>query len=159
MPQNTSLHVAFESKSSDAYIFKFFALYLIRLILSIKQHLKTFNQLTPGFSLIWARARGEVSVEYLWGWLYVFFVFMCYFVVVLLCCGYIVVPIRMLFTNSLTPTYTYTLYINGAFANRYWEWTGIEIGNMNQNKLLTLIVGIRIRMSCIVIDVFALSWN
>lgn len=49
-----------------------------------------------------------------------FLVFMCCFVVaVSLCCGYIVVPIRMLFTNSLTPTNTYTLYINGSFANRY----------------------------------------
>lgn len=36
------------------------------------------------------------------------------------------------------------------------EWTGIEIGNENQNKLFTLTVKIGIQINCIPINMFAL---
>lgn len=39
------------------------------------------------------------------------------------------------------------------------EWIGIEIENINQNKLFTLTAIIRIRVTCINIDVLTLFWN
>lgn len=39
------------------------------------------------------------------------------------------------------------------------KWGKIGIGNVNYNKLFTLVVGIGIGMNCIIIDVFNLYWN